>query len=399
MIALILLLMAILVQTTWVDPASASDAPPVASRRATPSAEFGALRSSVVCWRSPSRPRLRGRRAAQRRRGVRRRRRPIPSRRTSRRIGDDRPRAADRRCRSERRSAASSRRADCRRVPGRFVVTDTGLVFHSADGRLAQTYPLIGPVRLRDGRRWRTPRCRWPTPTRRYGRLVYVFRVDGGVFGTEAPGPLLDVAERPQWLDSLASREWRPRPAAGQSAGHGRDLAGRPAPIERSAYADTLYALFGRPGAPAGLVSSRGPHGGATGRVHRLPRLARARSGADEQRGAAPARDGARAGPPVAGARPGPAPHALAGRRAGSRIPAATATTRCRSTRRRRSRSRSISSRPPRPASLDPAADAPRAVRAAGTGHRRDGPLPRPPADLRPPSPPPDAHHRLASSS
>jgi len=148
--------------------------------------------------------------------------------------------------------------------PGRFVVTDTGLVFLSVDGRLAQTYPLVGPVRLREGRRWRAPMVSLAYADSALGRRVYVFRVDGGVFGTEAPGPLLDVAERPRWLDSVASREWRPdRPIVNPADTAAIWLVTRS--IERSAYADTLYALFGRPARPAGLVGDRGRRAGRLG--------------------------------------------------------------------------------------------------------------------------------------
>jgi hypothetical protein len=147
---------------------------------------------------------------------------------------------------------------------GRFIVTDTGLVFLSADGRLAQTYPLIGPVRLREGRRWRAPAVSLAYADSALGRPMYVFRVDGGVFGTDAPGPLLDVAGRPQWLDSVAPREWRAdRPLVNPRDTAAIWLATRS--IERSAYADTLYALFGRPARPAGLVSNRGRRAGRLG--------------------------------------------------------------------------------------------------------------------------------------
>jgi hypothetical protein len=147
---------------------------------------------------------------------------------------------------------------------GRFIVTDTGLVFLSSDGRLAQTYPLIGPVRLREGRRWRAPAISLAYADSALGRPVYVFRVDGGVFGTDAPGLLLDVAGRPQWLDSVAPREWRPdRPLVNPRDTAAIWLVTRS--IERSAYADTLYALFGRPARPAGLVSNRGRRAGRLG--------------------------------------------------------------------------------------------------------------------------------------
>ncbi len=148
--------------------------------------------------------------------------------------------------------------------PGRFIVTDTGLVFLSSDGRLAQTYPLAGPVRLREGRRWRAQVVSLAYADSGLGRPVYVFRVDGAVFGTETPGPLLEMAGRPTWLDSVTSREWRPdRPLVNPWDTATIWLVTRS--IERSAYADTLYALFGRPARPVGLVGSRGRHAGRLG--------------------------------------------------------------------------------------------------------------------------------------
>jgi hypothetical protein len=148
--------------------------------------------------------------------------------------------------------------------PGRFVVTDTGLVFRSSDGRLAQTYPLIGPVRVRDGRRWRAPMISLAYRDSTGGQPMYVFRMDGGVFGTGMPGPLLDLAGRPSWLDSVASREWQPdRPLVNlRDTAGARRVARR---LARGPYADTLYALFGRPARPVGLVSERGRSAGRLG--------------------------------------------------------------------------------------------------------------------------------------
>jgi hypothetical protein len=147
---------------------------------------------------------------------------------------------------------------------GRFVVTDTGLVFRSADGRLAQTYPLIGPVRQRDGRRWRAPVISLAYRDSTAGRSVYVFRMDGGVFGTAEPGPLLDLAGRPMWLDSVVSKEWRPdRPLVSLGDTTAARRVNRR--LERGTYADSLYTLFGRPSRPVGLVGRRGRAAGRLG--------------------------------------------------------------------------------------------------------------------------------------
>jgi hypothetical protein len=147
---------------------------------------------------------------------------------------------------------------------GRFLVTDTGLVFRSTDGRLAQTYPLVGPPRVRNGRRSRAPMIALAYRDSTEGRSVYVFRMDGGVFGTAAPGPLLDLAGHPKWLDSVASRKWRPeRPLVSLADTAAARRVNRR--IERSTYADSLYALFGRPHRRVGLVSKRGRAAGRLG--------------------------------------------------------------------------------------------------------------------------------------
>ncbi len=186
-----------------------------------------------------------------------------------------------------------------------------------------------------------------------------------------------------------SSREWRPdRPLVNPRDTAAIWLVTRT--IERSAYADTLYALVRPPGAPGRAGEHAGPPRGTPGRVHRLPRLARARPGADEQRGAAPPRDGARAGAPLAGAgrRGSSAPCGRASRR--SPTAAATATAACRSTRPRRSPSRCTSSRPPRPAGPEPSASLLEQYELLVPGTAGDDPLSRPPADLRPPSAPPE---------
>jgi hypothetical protein len=93
-------------------------------------------------------------------------------------------------------------------MQGAFTVTDTGLVFHSADGRFMRTLPLVGPVRESAEGRWRASAVSLAYVDEALGRDMYLFRVDGGVFETDAPGALMDVAAHPSWLDSLGSREW-----------------------------------------------------------------------------------------------------------------------------------------------------------------------------------------------
>jgi hypothetical protein len=149
-------------------------------------------------------------------------------------------------------------------VQGALVVTDTGLVFRSADGRYAATLPVVGPVRQSVDGWWRASAVSLAYVDDALGRRAYLFRVDGGVFETDAPGALMDVAAHPLWLDSLGSREWTRERALVDAAD--------PAAVEallravlNGAYADTLYAVFGRPVRPAGLVGERGRAAGRLG--------------------------------------------------------------------------------------------------------------------------------------
>jgi hypothetical protein len=141
-------------------------------------------------------------------------------------------------------------------VPGSLALTDSGLVFRSADGRRRSIYPLIGPRRETAGRQWRAPTISLASAHQVGSHAVYLFRVEGGVFETEAPGRLLEVAQHPAWLDSLRSVEWvTPRLILNGDVSASWSAARN---IAASPYADSLYALFGRPLRPIGLVGERG---------------------------------------------------------------------------------------------------------------------------------------------
>lgn len=141
-------------------------------------------------------------------------------------------------------------------VHGGITVTDTGLIFRSVDGS-SIAFPLVGPIRETGGRQWRASTVALAYMEETDGREVYVFRVDAGVFETEMPGPLLEVAARPVWLDSLGPTEWvtdRTLVDAADSLGLWRTTR----EIAASAYADSLYSLFGRPQAAVGVIGERG---------------------------------------------------------------------------------------------------------------------------------------------
>jgi hypothetical protein len=148
-------------------------------------------------------------------------------------------------------------------VHGRFSLTDSGLVFRSAEGTVAR-FPLVGPVRETGGRRWRPSTVSLAYVESGGDRPVYLFRIDAGVFETEAPGVLLDVAAHPEWLDSLGPSDWEAEPPLVNGADSAA-LWGTTREIASSAYADSLYILFGRPRAAVGLIGRRGRMAGRLG--------------------------------------------------------------------------------------------------------------------------------------
>jgi len=130
-------------------------------------------------------------------------------------------------------------------LPGIFSITDSGLVFQSLNGISARAATLsLAYVDEQDG------------------RAHYLFRIDTGVFETETPGPLLDVAAHPRWLDSLSPADARAKPVAINSSLRPLEAARR---IARSSYADSLYRLFGQPRARLGLIGRRGRAAGRLG--------------------------------------------------------------------------------------------------------------------------------------
>ncbi len=147
---------------------------------------------------------------------------------------------------------------------GQLLLTDTGVVFRTTDGEIVQASPLVGPVRSRQGRTWRATTVDLAYVATGGARPIYLIRVEGSVFETDAPGVLLDMVGHPAWLDSLSSREWTARVtlAASDDSAAIRAVTRR---IESSPYADTLYALFGRPSRPVGLVGARGRAAGRLG--------------------------------------------------------------------------------------------------------------------------------------
>jgi hypothetical protein len=149
-------------------------------------------------------------------------------------------------------------------LEGALVVTDTGLVFRSADRQIERTLPVVGPVRHSAQGRWRASAVSLAYVDLSLGYPSYLFRLDGGVFETDVPGTLLEVAAHPEWLDSLTSREW----TAERGLVRGDDDAAVRAVVAgvmNGRYADSLFAIFGRPARSAGVVGERGRAAGRLG--------------------------------------------------------------------------------------------------------------------------------------
>jgi hypothetical protein len=122
----------------------------------------------------------------------------------------------------------------------------------------------VGPFRETGGRRWRASTVSLAYVENAGDGPVYLFRIDAGVFETDEPGALLDVATHPEWLDSLGPTEWeveRPMVNGADSIA----LWNTAREMASSAFADSLYALFGRPRAAVGLIGRRGRMAGRLG--------------------------------------------------------------------------------------------------------------------------------------
>jgi hypothetical protein len=129
-------------------------------------------------------------------------------------------------------------------IRGQIVLTDSGLVFQGSGG--------IAPTRATS--------ISLAYVDEEGGRHHYLFRMDAGVFETEAPGALLEVAGDPIRSANLAPAVRRtalPYVESAASLTEARRVAG-------SRYADSLYMLLGKPRAAVGLI---GPRGRAAGRL------------------------------------------------------------------------------------------------------------------------------------
>ena len=137
-------------------------------------------------------------------------------------------------------------------VAGQFTLSDSGLVFQATDDRSGRD------------REWQPSAVSLAYVDDSDAGRHYFFRIDANVFETDLPGPLLVLART-----GRASETERTTPGnvahALVNPADPRALWKKAREIALSPYADSLYALFGRPRADVGLIGERGQRAGRLG--------------------------------------------------------------------------------------------------------------------------------------
>jgi hypothetical protein len=143
-------------------------------------------------------------------------------------------------------------------VSGALTLTGAEITFRSSSGFILLSYRTVDRVAAELTGEHR-PAARLAYTGRIGSKRSYVCRLEDGIFETEDPGPLLHSLAN---LVLLRTEEYSGMPSANS---HPPDTAAMWEVVHRlanSAYADTLYALFGRPRRPLGLVGARGARAG-----------------------------------------------------------------------------------------------------------------------------------------
>ncbi len=136
-------------------------------------------------------------------------------------------------------------------VPGVLTLTASGLTFRSPGGTVLLSYQTIHANEPVHASQRSASRARLAYTGKLGSRVSYVFRIKDGVFETAEPGGLPNILTQLALLERVPSNPVHGIADAAAAAGVIRRLS-------QSAYADTLYALFGKPARPVGSVGSRG---------------------------------------------------------------------------------------------------------------------------------------------
>ena len=137
-------------------------------------------------------------------------------------------------------------------VAGQFMFSDTGMMVRSSTGE------------LNGGLEWRPSTISLAYVDEDGIGIHYLFHLDGGVFETDVPGPLLRLANGARTPDRTVTA----RLPAGRTLVDASDpvaLRQKASEIAQSSYADSLYRLFGRPRTGVGVIGLRGRRAGRLG--------------------------------------------------------------------------------------------------------------------------------------
>jgi hypothetical protein len=147
-------------------------------------------------------------------------------------------------------------------VSGTLAQSGGSVIFRPADGGELTAFPLFDHPAHPGAPR--TPAVRLLEVANGESEPVFLFHLRNAVIETAVPGILGQIVSEPARLAELGTpwtTGWLTLAAPNDEAGAGRivrDLA-------QSAYADTLYATFGAPARPIGLVGRRGRAAGRLG--------------------------------------------------------------------------------------------------------------------------------------
>ncbi len=135
-------------------------------------------------------------------------------------------------------------------VRGVLTLTAHGLTFRSPSGSVLLNYQTIPDHELMGSSQRPASYARLAYTGKLGSRVSYVFRINDGVFETADPGGLPGM---------LAQALFEPLPSnPAYGIANAVTATGVTRQLSHSAYADTLYALFGKPARPVGLVGPRG---------------------------------------------------------------------------------------------------------------------------------------------
>lgn len=146
-------------------------------------------------------------------------------------------------------------------VPGTMAASGGSLVFQPAgDGELA-VLPLFRSSGMGSARH---PSVRLLEVAGGDAEPVFLFHLGGAVIETSAPGVLGEIVAEPKRVDDLGT-PWTTAPLTLAAPGAPAEAFAIVQTLAKTAYADSLFSLFGRPSRALGVVGPRGERAGRLG--------------------------------------------------------------------------------------------------------------------------------------